>query len=167
MNKIFIISDTHFFHDNIIKYCNRPFDDIDSMNHNMIHNWNNTVSRLDTVYHLGDVTFGSFEKTKELMFMLNGKKILIKGNHDKLSDKQYNELGFNKIYDHPIILESFYILSHKPMFISCNMPYRNICGHVHDMELQKELFYNVSVEKINYTPIPFDTIKKEFKESCK
>ena len=82
---IYFISDTHFHHHNIIKYCNRPFKDVDEMNKVLIKNWNNTVTDFDTIFHLGDVALTSESEMKDMIPKLKGKKILIKGNHDKKS----------------------------------------------------------------------------------
>jgi calcineurin-like phosphoesterase family protein len=80
MNKVFITSDTHFGHANIIKYCNRPFNTIQEMDEKLIENWNSVVSQQDCVYVLGDFCFS---RTPEQYFnKLNGQKFLIKGNHD-------------------------------------------------------------------------------------
>ena len=80
--KVFIISDTHFNHANIIKYCNRPFKDTKEMDEMMIKNWNETVSNKDIVLHLGDFGLGKKEYIASIVKRLNGKKILIMGNHD-------------------------------------------------------------------------------------
>lgn len=85
---MFITSDMHFGHANIIKYCNRPFKDVDDMNNKLIHNWNQRVKEDDIVYHLGDFCFkggveGGISKPQYWENQLNGKIIHIKGNHDK------------------------------------------------------------------------------------
>ncbi len=83
---IWFTSDTHFFHNNIIKYCNLPFENIDDMNNTIRHNWNNRVSKNDIVYHLGDFAFNNNkEQYEKFIKTLNGKIILIKGSHDKNS----------------------------------------------------------------------------------
>ena len=64
--KYFIISDTHFGHTNVIKYCNRPFKDIEEMDKTLIKNWNETVSNKDVVIHLGDFAFCSKERAEEI-----------------------------------------------------------------------------------------------------
>lgn len=95
----FVTSDNHFFHNNIIKfqaqYGTRPFETVEEMNTKMIERWNETVKPNDIVYIVGDLSFGSWNKTKELLFQLNGKKHLIIGNHDKewmkLEAKSYFE----------------------------------------------------------------------------
>ncbi len=84
MQKYFFTSDTHLSHRNIIKFCNRPFNDADEMNEAIISRWNRVVGKHDVVFHLGDV---SFEKDKaKLTWMLrrlNGSKHIVWGNHDK------------------------------------------------------------------------------------
>lgn len=61
---VYFISDTHFHHSNIIKYCNRPFKDINEMNEIIISNWNNIVKKDDIVYHLGDFCLSSDDYPK-------------------------------------------------------------------------------------------------------
>jgi len=80
----FFVSDTHFGHANIIKYSNRPFRDVEQMNEALIKNWNNTVGPEDTVYHLGDVALGPWVEWDGLLERLNGYKVLIVGNHDRI-----------------------------------------------------------------------------------
>ena len=73
--KIYFISDTHFNHKNIIKYCSRPFKDVEEMNKVLIENWNNTVTDFDTIFHLGDVALTNESEMKEIISKLKGKKI--------------------------------------------------------------------------------------------
>lgn len=80
---IFFTADHHFGHANIIRFTNRPFKDIDEMNEELIKRWNEKVGKEDFVYHLGDLSLGSPQKTKEILDELNGKIYLIKGNHEK------------------------------------------------------------------------------------
>jgi calcineurin-like phosphoesterase family protein len=78
---IFFTSDTHFNHEAVIGFCNRPFSSLDEMNEAMIANWNATVGPGDEVYHLGD--FCWFEREAVDFFArLSGVKHLIVGNHD-------------------------------------------------------------------------------------
>jgi len=79
---VFFTSDLHFFHNNIIKYCKRPFENAKEMNLAIINNWNSVVQPEDTVYVIGDVSFGEPKATEKLLEQLNGEKHLILGNHD-------------------------------------------------------------------------------------
>ena len=91
---IYFIADTHFNHANIIKYCNRPFKNTYEMNEYIIKKWNSVVKEADTVYHLGDVGFGSLQEVKSLVERLNGRKILLRGNHDfKIGVNTWKEIG--------------------------------------------------------------------------
>lgn len=156
----YFIADTHFGHDNIIKYENRPFSNADKMDKVIIDRWNNKVDKDDIIYHLGDVFLCNTERQFEIMEQLNGEIILIRGNHDKQTNtKLIDRLGFKEVYNR-LILEDRFILTHRPTELSNN--YINIHGHTHS---QREWDVNhicVSVEMIGYSPISFKLIKKHF-----
>lgn len=127
--KTFFTSDTHFGHKAIIGYDEAPFGSIEEYDEALIERWNSVVGENDIVYHLGDFCFGNHAET--YLRRLNGHKVLVMGNHDQKSIDYYRNAGFEKVYDHPIILRNFFILSHEPLFIAPSMPYMNIFGHVH------------------------------------
>lgn len=77
-------SDTHFGHARIIELSNRRFGSVDEMNEALVDNWNSVVKPEDTVYHLGDFNLGKFDESIEYAGLLNGHKILVTGNHDRL-----------------------------------------------------------------------------------
>lgn len=164
MNKTFFIADTHFGHEAVINYENRPFKNSKEMTATLINNWNSVVSNEDTVFVLGD--FSAYDKDTNMSICksLNGHKILVMGNHDIEREKFYYECGFESVCKYPIIYDNFWILSHEPMYISSNMPYANIFGHVHGNPIytnySKQSFC-VSAERINYTPIEFNDIKNK------
>lgn len=81
--RTFFISDTHFYHQNIIKYCDRPFVHADEMNEALIKNWNSIVQPEDQLFHLGDFAFCPPDKAANVARRLHGKKHLILGNHDR------------------------------------------------------------------------------------
>lgn len=154
---IFFIADTHFDDVNILHYENRPFKTVEEMNGVLIENWNRTVGKEDTVYFLGDI--GAEQYVKQL----NGKKILIKGNHDIKDNNSYRMSGFAEVYELPVILDEFWIMSHEPMYVNENMPYANVFGHVHNNPMYRTVSpqsYCVSVERIGYTPILFEDVKR-------
>ena len=164
--KTFFIADTHFGDKNIMMYEGRPFDSTKMMDAAMITRWNAVVGDDDTVYHLGDL--GGFGRESELISQLKGRKYLIKGNHDTQSNEFYRKLGFAEVYDKPVILNGFWILSHKPLYINDRTPYANIFGHVHSCPVVRDFsshHYCVSVERINYTPVDFITVKTIMREA--
>ena len=81
--RTFFTADTHFFHGNIIKYCDRPFAHADEMNEAIITNWNAMVGPQDQVFHLGDFAFCPPDKAANIARRLHGTKYLILGNHDR------------------------------------------------------------------------------------
>lgn len=158
-----IISDTHFGHKNIIKYCNRP------MNHEevIIRNWMKLVKPDDTIWHLGDVTvfYGEHQREWEkTCSSLSGNKKLILGNHDERSTSFYRKLGFGVVQ--PFITEIAgrrILFSHYPKFHLPNSNWDlNIHGHSHTHKIKRwsEWHINVSVEHMKYSPVRLKDILK-------
>lgn len=81
---LWFTSDLHFGHANVIKYCNRPFSDVNEMNNALIDNWNEVVEDTDTVFILGDLVMGKIAETLPLVKKLRGIKYLVPGNHDRM-----------------------------------------------------------------------------------
>lgn len=168
MEKVFFIADTHFGEEAICRYENRPFDSVSRMDEELVARWNATVAETDRVYVLGD--FGADGYEAQMLERLNGRKYLVKGNHDKKSNAFYRQAGFEEVYDHPIVFEGFWILSHDAMYVNTNMPYANLFGHVHNNPVFKDYssqHYCVCVERINYTPVDFQQIKKTVAQNGK
>ena len=92
---VFFTSDLHFFHEAIIRFCNRPFKNIEEMNETIIMNWNSKVGKDDTVFILGDFCLGGSGAWSFILDNLNGHKHLLIGNHDMKNLRQ----GFMKKFD--------------------------------------------------------------------
>lgn len=152
---------TFINHTNIIKYCNRPFKDTNSMNETLIKNWNMFVNKDDIVWHLGDFALGNKEQITNIVNQLNGKIKLIKGNHDTHNNQWYRDCGFDEVYDHPIIIKDFIVLSHEPLPFIMNQMYINLYGHVHDspmFDTWGEHCACLCVERHQYHPVREETI---------
>ncbi|MGN7311556.1 metallophosphoesterase [Alkalicoccobacillus gibsonii] len=164
------ISDTHFFHQNIIKFCNRPFIDVESMNKKIIDNWNTRISKSDEVYILGDfVVRGTGKQANEILKNLNGKKYLIKGNHEHyLDDPEFKNSYFEWIKDYYSFKynKRSFILFHYPI-LEWNNFYNDsihLYGHVHHKK--QEYFrnvlgpraINVGVDVNNFFPLNLDQV---------
>ena len=157
----FFIADTHFGHANIVKYCGRPFPNSDEMDETIIRNWNAVVSKDDTVYHLGDFSLVKKNRIPEYIDALNGKIILIRGNHDRSRTiTAWGKMGIDS--RNGPIRYSYYLLSHEPMLFP-ELP--NIHGHthgnVHNGDISDHgIHVCVSCEAVNYSPISIDFIEK-------
>ncbi len=152
--KLFVTSDTHFNHKNIIEYTCRPFKTVEEMNETIINKWNSKVGKEDLVIHLGDFALGNEEKIKYIKKRLNGNIVLLKGNHDH---KAIRKTGF-LIIKGSLEIENL-IFSHYPL-AKKEIPkgFINIHGHIHEKESIRGI--NVSVEKTNYEPLEFETLKE-------
>lgn len=130
--RIFFTSDQHFFHRGILKH--RPkFSSVDEMNHEIIARHNSVVSNNDTVYYLGDFSFGKTDQTIEVLKQLNGQKNLILGNHDfkRIKEGMHRCFGFIKNY-HEIKYEgNMYVLFHFPILSWNKVHYGSIHLHGH------------------------------------
>ena len=160
MAEIWLISDTHFGHKNIIEYCNRPFSSVTEMDWEMVEEWNKEVKPGDHVYHLGDVYMGcSRGYIDNLLSKLNGQKRLILGNHDAGKDQTILKY-FEKIYAMRFFSEFGLQLTHMPLHpSSVKEDYQNVHGHIHDKEIADARYRCVCVEHTNYTPINIEEVR--------
>lgn len=167
-NKIWVTSDTHFHHKNILKYeaSNRPFKDRDEMNEELIKRWNEKVGIYDVVFHLGDFSFSSPNKIRQTVERLNGRKFLLLGNHDRVKGYDWNNLGFERVFNNPFIMDGKFIFSHEPLgFIPDGKV--NVYGHVHGSSHFNTVDSNricVCVERWNCAPVEYGFVKKLFNE---
>jgi calcineurin-like phosphoesterase family protein len=159
LSNIFVVSDTHFCHENIIGYCGRPFHDVHHMDEMMVQNWNKVVSQNDKVYHLGDVYLSKAPRAKELLKRLNGTKVLILGNHDNGRDQLLHAI-FTRIYAYRFLPDTKLFLSHVPSHVgSIKEGFINVHGHIHNNPSPPGPYFNACVEHHNYAPINIERIK--------
>lgn len=166
----FLIADTHFGDSRIIRLENRPFKSAEEMDKSLIKNWNTVVNGMDTVFTVGDFTaYTDKQKVSDIVRSLKGNKVLIMGNHDDIfTIDEWREIGFGLVIPYSIIVRKFFILSHKPLYINMNGAFANVYGHVHGNPSYKDvspISACVSAERINYTPISFDSIINKMKEA--
>ena len=151
-----IISDTHFFHENIGRYCNRP----ENWQELIIKNWNDLITPDETVLHLGDFSFGQRSNFDLLADMLQGKVILIRGNHDRLGRVRYESRGVTIVNEpiHVVLdVKVKIIFSHWPV-VPLDDGVINLHGHIHNSPPPPEgsilgpNHINMSVEVRDYRP---------------
>ena len=147
---IFFASDHHFSHANVLKFkCLdgvtpiRPgFSSVEHMDETLIRNHNKVVRPGDKIYFGGDVVFNA-QALHRVMPRLNGEKVLILGNHDKLRMDEYLKY-FKSIYsarnmnDIPELKGMNIVLCHYPLHIDANYPKHPICvcGHIHEKTIK-------------------------------
>ena len=132
----YYISDTHFGHNNVIKFDHRPFSDADEMDCAMIHLWNDKVTNKDNVYILGDFCFRSSKDPVWYLRQLKGKKHLIQGNHDQITLKNQEAMSHFLTVD-----KMLFVQDNKHKLVLCHFPiaewngfYKgawHIYGHIH------------------------------------
>jgi len=160
--KTWFTADTHFGHDNIREYCNRPFKTIYRMNEVLVKNWNARVKPHDIVIHLGDFAFRGKHRAEIYLSQLNGHITIIRGNHDNNNSINTRivdlvlEIGRHRIY-----------CVHNP--VNYNDEYRiNLVGHVHNnwKIAKKEFSYliNVGVDVWNFVPVGINEILRRLGE---
>lgn len=173
MSQVFLIADTHFFHQKILEFEKeaRPFSSVEEMNEAIVQNWNRVVTKRDTVWHLGDVCFGHADNLS-ILDRLNGTKNLVMGNHDQHGVREYikyfNKIEAAKKYDG-------YLLTHVPIHESQFYRFKgNVHGHLHSSNItvseyeppyqggNDRRYVNVSCEQIGLTPISWEDVKERF-----
>ena len=182
----FVISDHHLGHTNSWEKFTlsdgsplRPFTSTEEMNETMIERHNAKVKEQDTVYFLGDVVIN--KKYLELVKRMNGRKILIRGNHDIFKDEDYREVGFQQIHGVRVFVDKF-ILSHIPLHPDCvTERFKvNVHGHLHANEIMIDetlmsssymkpdpRYLCVCVEQTDFTPLHFDEVEERIQQRWK
>lgn len=174
---IYFTSDLHFYHDNIIKYTNRPFRNAEQMDSALIRNWNNTVTPSDEIYILGDLTLKGAEHANTVLRQLNGKKYLIRGNHEHyLEQKEFDHSLFVWVKDYYTLhyKNAAFVLFHYPI-AEWDGFYRgayHLHGHQHNRaeynfnnRANKLLRYDVGVDANQMKPVSIETILAFFSEA--
>ena len=157
----YVISDLHLDHGNIIKYCDRPFDDVADMNHTLVENWNAVVDPEDTVFYLGDLAMWGPDAAEEWAAKLNGNLVFVRGNHDDLNEA-----------DLPVPVCDACVVTHGKYRFGCvHWPEETadpggdwlLYGHHHNNDVGEYPFIdpernrvNLSVELIGYEPLSLD-----------
>ncbi len=173
--RVFFTSDTHFNHSNIIRFCRRPFKDVNCMNETLIGNWNSVVGTDDVIFHLGDFCLGGAAEWTRILDRLNGRIYLILGNHDMKNIRQ----GFLERFEHVTqqmcieVKRQQIVLNHNP-FLCYGGSYAKtwqLFGHVHsgpyntglDKPRLKMLFptqYDVGVDNNSFFPVAYEEVEK-------
>ena len=167
----FVTSDHHFYHAKILEYENRPFKNVDEMNMELVCRWNSVVGPNDHVFHLGDFGLGKIEDLRYILALLNGRKTLIRGNHDRSANKML-EIGFDSVCTswHQNIFGAAVFMIHDPSQASRILRWHYdfvLYGHLHSKRDSKydnmEGWVNCCVENSDYYPIPLEKIiNKEY-----
>ena len=166
---IWFTADWHLFHENIIKYTNRPFKNRYHMNKVIIDKYCNCVKDDDEVYFLGDLTMlggPQIDVIKPLIEPLPGHKHIILGNHDRFRPFSYHEIGFESV--HTALKLDFYkkslYLAHDPAWAQIpNTVW--ICGHIHGLfkHMKSEnstTIINCGIDVWDFNPVPLNKVKE-------
>lgn len=178
-SNIYIISDQHFYHRNILNYTRSEFSDVEEMNSHIINAHNSTIGESDIVIFLGDFCLKK-PLIPNILSKLNGHKYLLLGNHDpEVLEKNYLALGFEGVYTTPVKIGDAY-LSHEPLVkgehpgltfqeitkeFSKNSNARNYHGHIHTKDNNISPSYiNSTCEALGYVPILIGRTKETEEE---
>lgn len=177
--KIFFTSDPHYYHDNIIKYCNRPFKNAKEMNEKLIRNWNSVVPIDGHTIVGGDFAMTSnIELITNVISRLNGHIYLTFGNHDYQNrlDRSVIASKFDKVSDvFDLTISDSELDDGKINFFISHYPHLfwpkhsiNLHGHIHsgpkstakEVDVNKKAMrYDIGVDNNNYYPISYEDLK--------
>lgn len=156
--KFWVTSDEHYFHRKIIKYCNRPFDNVEEMDEQIIKRNNEVVRNNDIVYHIGDFTL-----LKDFKFIknnyidrLNGQHYFIKGSHDTWLNGTSTKTIYEKKFGN-----NYIVMCHYAMLVWPRSHYNswNLFGHSHGQFTRTQgKQMDVGVDTHNFYPFELDEI---------
>lgn len=155
------VSDTHFGHDNILKFETgaRQFETIEAHDAALIENWNSRVRDVDKIVHFGDVLFKPATTMDNILSKLNGRKILLLGNHDVGQME-----GYLKYFEKVLLCVTLdnWLCTHMPVHPS-QLEHRwvgNIHGHCHSYQIEDLRYLNICCEHTNLSPVKVDVLQE-------
>jgi calcineurin-like phosphoesterase family protein len=180
---LWLTSDLHIGHTNIIRYSSRPFPDVEAMNRALVDGWNGVVEPADEVWVLGDFALGAIRATLPLVGQLHGRKYLLSGNHDRCWSghgarahawvERYRAAGFQEVHQGQLKLKVA-----ATEVLACHFPYTGdshdedryvearpvdrgqwlVHGHVHERWRQRGRMINVGVDAWAYEPVSAEAL---------
>lgn len=165
-----VISDTHWLHKNINKYCHRTtpaYPTPESVDSLMEYNWKALVKPDDRIIHLGDLCYWGDGRELPMLRELPGRKFLIKGNHDNYPDEWYEDHGFEVVAQHQEAIEFRFhhpltgVLEVKLSHYAEPLLSKQVCvhGHVHGRGVGMEAGHiDVSVDICHFAPLPLGVV---------
>ena len=165
LGNILFASDHHLFHANTFEKFKtddgspmRPFRDLSEMHECIIANHNRVVNPGDKVYFLGDVSMRYGQELSQILSRMNGKRRLLLGNHDRMKGTNLVNL-FEKVELWRVFGEYGFICTHVPLHpAQMRRAILNVHGHIHANDMNDNRYMNVSVEAIDYTPVPLEKV---------
>ena len=190
--RLFFTSDTHYAHSNICSATTnwsvndgyaRTFNSLDHMNATLVNNINNMVGEDDILIHLGDWSFGGFDKIEEFRSQINCKNIhLVLGNHDDhisrnkenvqrlfLSVQDYLKLDIRRPVNKQTVEKFSFVCMHFPIISwdNMNQGVMHLFGHVHlpsHLRIMEGRAMDVGVEGNGLEPISLDEVVSILKD---
>lgn len=154
-------SDEHFFHSNIIKHCNRPFESVLEMNEEIIKRHNEVVGENDEVIHCGDFAWkSSFAHVQKIIEKLNGNHIFLKGSHDRWLKETHCHEIWEKMIDGQYIVCCHYAMRTWPR---SNYGSFQLHGHSHGTLEPLKNQMDVGVDANDFYPVSFEQIKRDLR----
>ncbi len=164
MANIWFTSDQHYEHFNILRYCNRPFKDIEEMNEALIDNYNEVVQPNDIVWHLGD--FAMMREPDNILRRLNGYKHLVFGNHDSKNRSYYERSRYLESTQDVKQLRIGDVTIWLSHYAHARWPHAHhgslhLFGHSHGNFHGLGRSMDVGVDPMEFYPIHFDEVVKK------
>ena len=171
--RIWFTSDHHFGHENIIKYCNRPFDTVEEMDTKLIDNWNMVVEPSDTVYHLADFTLGNAKLAQSYFSRLNGSINILSNSwhHDgRWLPGDYFSNSYTEVIKLPpmVVLEIPQCKGYPIAITLCHYPLErwdrkhygsiHLHGHCHGKLPRSPFRIDVGVDAQDYCPVSLSDV---------
>jgi len=165
-SRVWFVADPHFDHANIIRYCHRPFDNVDDMNRVLLANWRAAIRSDDLVFFLGDMCFGrGCRPARWWLTQLPGRIVYVRGSHDRGIHRGSHGLKAVAVCDQVLLQTPVaeFVLVHDPVDVPVDWSGWCIHGHVHNNSPfvdRRSRRLNVGVDVCRFRPVSLETVLK-------